>query len=185
MTANTLRTVTEKDLEKRLTQLQQAIANATHVVEDLRATQQFAIGTGDVDLRGVSIATKVEALLKVAPMSLAELAGELEEPTGKINAALSRLKKAGKVWNVGPADDRPRWRWVIGDDCSFPELVSEVHQLLSIRPMSHAELKAATGANPNRLKGAVTQLVRNGVRVVNSSGDPRRALWFAPGTVRS
>ena len=178
-----MRTVTEKDLEKHLTQLQQAIANATQVADDLRATQQFAVGTGDVDLRGVTLATKVEALLRVAPMSLAELAAELETPTGKVSAALSRLKKAGRVWNVG-AEDRPRWRWVIGDDCSFPELVDEVHRLLADRPMTHADLKAATGANPNRLKGAVTQLVRNGVKVVNSSGDPRKAIWYAPG-VRS
>lgn len=173
-------TVTEKGLEKHLTQLQQAIANAVHVVEDLRATQQFAVGTGDVDLRGVTLATKVEALLKVAPMSLAELATELEAPAGKVSAALSRLKRKGQVWNAG-AEDRPRWRWVIGDDCSFPELVDEVHRLLSDRPMTHAELKAATGANPNRLKGAVTQLVRNGVKVVNSSGDPRKAIWYVPG----
>lgn len=174
------RTATERKLEKHLTQLQQAIANATQAAEDLRATQQFAVGTGDVDLRGVSLATKVEALLKVAPMSLAELVAELEEPAGKVGAALTRLKKACKVWNVG-AEDRPRWRWVIGDDCSFPELVDEVHRLLSDRPMTHAELKAATGANPNRLKGAVTQLVRNGVKVVNSSGDPRKAIWYVPG----
>lgn len=174
-----MRTVTERNLEKHLTQLQQAITNAVHVVEDLRATQQFAIGTGDVDLRGVTLATKVEALLRVAPMSLAELATELEVPAGKVSAALSRLKKTGKVWNAG-AEDRPRWRWVIGDDCSFPELVDEVHRLLADRPMTHVDLKAATGANPNRLKGAVTQLVRNGVKVVNSSGDPRKAIWFAP-----
>ncbi len=69
----------------------------------------------------------------------------------------------------------------IGDRCSFPELVAEVERLLSERPMTHADLKEATGANPNRLKGAVTQLLRNGVPVVNLSDDPRRALWYVKG----
>jgi hypothetical protein len=70
---------------------------------------------------------------------------------------------------------------VIGDECSFPELCEEVRRLLSERPMTHADLKAATGANPNRLKGAVTQLVRTGHVVVNLSDDPRKALWFVKG----
>jgi hypothetical protein len=175
--ANTLRTVTEKDLEKHLTKLQRAVEEAKQLQADLRATQQFAVGTVDVDTVKVGLITKVEALLKVAPMSLAELAVELGESTGKVSAALKTLKRKGQVWNVGE-EDRPRWRWVIGDDCSFPELVAEVQRLLSERPMSHADLKAATGANPNRLKGAVTQLARNGVKVVNVSGDERRALWY-------
>ncbi len=172
-----MRTVTEKDLEKHLGRLQRAMEEAKQIQADLRATQQFAIGTVDVDTSKVALITKVEALLKVSPMSLAEIASELGASAGRVGSALKVLRGKGQVHNVGE-DDRPRWRWVIGDGCSFPELVAEVQRLLSEKPMTHAELKSATGANPNRLKGAVTQLARNGVAVVNVSDDPRRALWF-------
>ncbi len=166
--------------EKALAQLEQALAHATKVATDLRSTQEFALGTGDVVIDKVALTTKVEALLRQFPMTLSELAAELGAPAGQVNTVLRRLKQKTQVWNVGE-EDRPRWRWVIGDDCSFPELCEEVHRLLRERPMSHVDLKAATGANPNRLKGAVTQLVRNGVDVRNVSGDPRKALWYVRG----
>jgi hypothetical protein len=175
--ANTIRTITEKDLEKHLTKLQRAMEETKQLQADLRATAQFALGTGDVDVSKVDLITKVEALLKTGAMSLAELSVELGVPTGPVSKALGALRRKGQVWNAGE-EDRPRWRWVIGDDCSFPELVDEVRRLLTERPMTHADLKAATAANPNRLKGAVTQLQRNGVTVVNVSDDPRRALWY-------
>lgn len=164
-------------VNRQLTQLEKAIEAAARVAADLRATQEFALGTADVSTDGVSMVTKVEALLRVAPMSLPELAVELGAAPGRVTKALGALKRKGQVWNVGE-QDRPRWRWVIGDECSFPELVQEVQRLITERPMTHSDLKDATGANPNRLKGAITQLARNGVKVRNVSGDSRRAIWY-------
>lgn len=169
----------DAQVKRTIERLEREVARASEVMEDLRSTQEFAAGTVDAteDTKVIHVRDAVEALLRQSPMSLAELVAELELPAGKVSRALSVLKRAGQVWNIGESD-RPRWRWVIGDGCSFPELCSEVHRLLSDRPMTHADLKAATGANPNRLKGAVTQLMRNGLEVVNLSKDPRKAIWY-------
>lgn len=167
--------MTRRNVKETIERLEQEAARAMELVAELRA-----VGTGDVEdgVKAVRLRDSVEALLRVSgPMSLPELCEELGAPAGKVNAVLSGLKRAGTVWNAG-TEDRPRWRWVVGDAVTFPELVDEVHHLLAQRPMSHADLRAATGANPNRLKGAVTQLQRNGLRVLNL-GEARRALWYA------
>lgn len=121
---------------------------------------------------------ELEAALRARPSSLTELARTLHVPVNHVVIALRGLRKAGRVYNVGTAE-APRWTWVVGDDGPMPELAATVEALIRDRPMTFAELLAATGARRGRVSGVIVALQRGGAAIENR-GDPRRARWFLP-----
>lgn len=64
----------------------------------------------------------------------------------------------------------------IGDKSSAAHVMLEVKRLLAIRPRTFAELTELTHVRHPRLQGALIQLQRDGVHLVNL-GTPRRAIW--------
>lgn len=69
----------------------------------------------------------------------------------------------------------------VGDDGPTDELMRAVQALLMERPMTFQDILEATGARDNRVKGSITALQREGVRVVDIAPEgTRKARWFIP-----
>lgn len=72
----------------------------------------------------------------------------------------------------------PHW---VGDEGPTSELMQAIYRLLIDRPYTFQDILEATGARDNRVKGAITALQREGVRVVDIAPEgTRKALWFVP-----
>ncbi len=189
--------------QRQAEQLARAERRAEHLNDELdKATRRLARGTGDLTDAaeaatewGVSVPTLpgskaaarshehlVEALekaLRAAPMSTSEAAEFLGVPVAHAAIALRTLRRAQRVVNVGTSE-APVWCWVLGDECTTPELVARVEQLLRRRPMTLHEIEVATGARRNRVSGALVLLRRHGLKVENL-GNGWKAIW----TIRS
>lgn len=126
----------------------------------------------------VHVPDALESALRAAPASVPELARKLGESPARVNARVARLRKEGHLYNVGTVES-PRWFWIVGDDATPAELRAAVHALITDRPMTNAELLAATGARRGRVSGQIVDLQRTG-KPVQKLGTERRARWFLP-----
>lgn len=125
----------------------------------------------------VPLATRIEALLRQRSLSLQELVEELSEDGFRVGRAFAAMRKRGNLANVG-TEERPRYVWVPGDGIPTPELHALVERLVREHPMTFAMLAAATGANPNRIKHALTTLQGRKGDPVHNYGSRNRAVWF-------
>jgi myo-inositol catabolism protein IolC len=124
----------------------------------------------------VTLAARLEALLRSAARSHDDLVLETAAPAGRVAAALRALKASRQIYNLG-SEDRPRWVWVVGDQTSTPDLRVAVEAILRERPTTFAELLAATGARRGRVSGVIVALQREGARI-ERHGDEHRERWF-------
>lgn len=100
----------------------------------------------------------------------------LGAPVGRVSPILARLRREGRVYNIGTRLD-PRWQTVIGDEAPTAELRAIVVRMVRQRPWTFHELTEATGARRGRLSGVLVALQREGEPLVNL-GTERRARWF-------
>lgn len=126
----------------------------------------------------VPLASRIEALLRTKVMSYGEIVDELGEDDARVSGAFAAMRRKGQVYMVG-TEDRPRWTWVVGDEVETPALHALVERLVRERPLAFAEIAGATGANPNRLKHALTTL-QSRPQPVRNLGSRGRAVWFLP-----
>ncbi len=114
--------------------------------------------------------------LATEPGDAAGVAKRLRVPVGRVALALRNLRKAKRVFNLG-SDVAPAWMPVVGDEAPTTVLYAAVERMLSTRPMTFAELTAATGARRGRLSGVIVQMQRSG-RAIANRGTERRARWM-------
>lgn len=177
------------------TTLQSARDRAAVIEEQARAERieleqalQLARGTGDLHVQAAAavakvkgeemprtLTEKIERALRAHDMSFEQLVKDVGEPAGRVQSVLSKLRKAGQVYNIGTGD-RPRWLWVIGDDTAPEILRAVVTRLIRKRSFMFAELLAATGARRGRVSGVIVDLQRTGADIVNE-GTERLAKW--------
>lgn len=168
---------------------------------------KLARGTGDVHVAAAAatraarvtpaeapLATRLEAILRgpFAPLELRAIASAAGEPAARVLEQLKRWRKmpcptrstddapdAKQVYNMG-SEDVPSWIWVIGDEAPAEELREMVRRLISIKPMTFAELTLATGARRGRLSGQLVQLQRDGAPLDTGINPPgaRSYRWF-------
>ena len=146
-------------------------------LDELKRQLRVARGTADVTREAaqvVTLAQRVEQLLRQEIMTLDQLARELEVPAGKVVAVLREHKAS--VHNVG-SEDRPRWTWKIGDQTPTRELTALVLRLITDQPMTTAELVQATGARASRVGGSIVEIQRSGAKVLDL-GTGVRSRWF-------
>lgn len=124
----------------------------------------------------MTLAQRIEALLRARPRSISDLAAELKMPAQRIADAMKPLRP--RLWNAG-TDDAPRWFWIVGDDADAATFAAAVEALVRERPVSTGELCAATGtAGSKRVWHALVKLRdKPGTRLVRI-GDPKRPTWF-------
>ena len=186
----------QNDLETLLTlaseRAAQAEADARDAREQLERAVKLARGTGDIAAQAAQAveAAKPQTLEQRimtallgdnAPFSFPALCKMVESTPGRVSSCMRELRKAGRVYNMG-TEDHPRWIGVIGDKTSTPELNDWVKRLVSLAPMSFAQLLAATGARRGRVSGAIVQLQRNPQtrKALQNLGDDRTFVWFLP-----
>lgn len=175
-----------RDLEKRLAELE---ARETRIEEKVslslpKATRRTAapLAKNNQPIPVVRpepeapLLRRIEELLSERILSYHEIVEELGEGNGHLHSAFQAAVRRGQIYNVGD-DARPRWSWVPGDAMATPQLNALIERLVRERPMSRADLELATGANPNRISRACTNLKERGV---HNLGSERRALWFLP-----
>lgn len=122
------------------------------------------------------LANKVEAFLRArGDATFEQIVKDVDEPAGRVSTAMTKLRKAGAVYNVA-TDDRPRWLWVIGDNTEPAELRETIIRLIKKRAWTFADLLAATGARRGRVSGVIVDLQRTGAKIVNE-GSERYARW--------
>ncbi len=96
----------------------------------------------------------------------------LKAEQAELEAKLRQVKGTReKVVAPGP--------YYVGDAGPTPELMMAVLSLLGEKPSTFQEIKSATGAGDNRIKGVIMRAQREGVRVVNLGTDTK-AIWFCP-----
>lgn len=165
---------TVRDLERRIAELEsQTPPPAATATLSLRRSVQ---ARPEVE---VPLLRRIEELLSERILSYHEIVEELGEGNGHLHSAFQAAVRRGQIYNVGD-DARPRWSWVPGDEIATPQLNALIERLVRERPMSRADLELATGANPNRISRACTNLKEHGV---HNLGSERRALWFLPSTL--
>jgi hypothetical protein len=170
----------------RVAELERRLAAAKAPAEP-KAPTRVARGTQDVTDAARSaaaeetLAHRIETLLRLRPMSTLELA----EETGDERAArcVAALRRQGKLWNIGD-DVTPRWVWVIGDEVETQAIRDQIARLCHLRPYTFHELVAAIGANPNRVKGALTDLKLHRYTKepvpLSDLGDEKYGIYYYP-----
>jgi hypothetical protein len=146
-----------------------------------------ARGTGDVTEQAaiavkaanLTVPERVEAALRVEPMTLAELVEATNVSRPKVAAAMQAFREAGKIYNLGEPGGDGRWLWIIGDQTATAELQAKVEQIIGIVPMTFPALLVATGARHGRVSGCIVKLQR-ARRPVMNLGNGRKARWFLP-----
>lgn len=131
--------------------------------------------------RRVARGTPVDAVLKVdTAITEEELAAITTEDAKKVHERLEVLARQGLAYNVG-TNHAPAWVRPVGDKTATPDLTAQVEALISMRPMSLAELTAATQARANRISGILWRLNRReDKQAAVNVGTQRRAKWFIP-----
>lgn len=186
------KTPTLNDLQKEIDQLKAVVADMRRPVvqEESRLVLPKTVAKGSNRIPVIAaapepppaeepLARRVEALLRIRSRSYTELVDDLGEPDARVAGVFAGLRRRGKVANVG-TDVQPRWLWVIGDSISTPDLRSWVENLVRDRPMTYHQLVEVVGANPNRIKGVLTDLQRRETDPVRNFGSKAKALWYIP-----
>lgn len=159
-------TITKNDTAARLEALKIE-------ARELEAKLRQARGTREIAPLILEPAERVQAALSLRPATLEDLARELKMPVGRIEAEIKPLRK--QLFNVG-TDVAPAWFLPTGDDVPTPLLNAAVRALISHKPMTFQELKAATGARDGRIHGAIVA-ARETEQVVNL-GTQSHGRWF-------
>jgi hypothetical protein len=168
-------------LEERLTELR--------VRAGLEPANGIAIprarGTGDVTAQAAQAtratapaptpAELVEQALRREPMTSQQIARATGLATARVSDAIRKVRP--NLFNIGTETD-PMWCWIIGDAASTDKLNAYVAQLITIRPMTFRELKAATGARDGRVSAAIVRLQQNKSANIVDLGTGGRARWF-------
>lgn len=181
---------TYDDLTRKLERLAREIdaARAAEPEREAPAPRAVAKGSQRVPViptpppeAELPLRARLEELLRAAPRTFAELALEIEDE--RLARAFGALKRERKVANVG-TDAAPIWAWVIGDDVDTHTLRAAVERLCRMRPFTHAELVWVTGANPNRVKGVITDLKlcrgTSATEPLRDFGTLARGVYFYP-----
>lgn len=148
---------------------------------ELEVKLTLARGTRDLAPRvggelSLDLGQRIEAVLRVRPHSVEELARELKESAGKISAALKPMRK--HLFNAG-SEDAPSWFWIVSDQATAAEVNAAVAALVRFKPMRFPELLAATGARQGRVSGAVVAMQRDPKSRLVNLDTAMRARWFA------
>lgn len=187
------RTPTIESLQRQLTRLASDLAALATPAEPAPKPEPQVRAKGSVRVPVIEaapepqpeteepLAKRLEELLRERPRTLADLEGETEDE--RTRKCFLALRRAGKVANVG-SDAAPVWTWVIGDEVDTPTLRSTVERYCRLRPFTHSELVHVTGANPNRVKGVITDLkLRRGTNArdaLRDFGTLGRGVYFYP-----
>jgi hypothetical protein len=169
----------EADAREMREQLEQAVKRLARGTSDIAAQAAKAVEAAKPQTLEQRI---MNALLSVdAPMTFPVLCKATGSTPGRVSSSMSELRKARRVYNMG-TEDHPRWIGVIGDSTSTPELNAWVKRLVSLAPMTFAQLIAATGARRGRVSGAIVQLQRDPQtrKLLQNLGDNRTYVWFLP-----
>jgi len=124
------------------------------------------------------LAARIEAILRRRIATYSELVDDLGEPEQRVHAAFMAMRRRGTVYMVG-TEERPAWTWVPGDSVTTEELRTHIERIVTNRPTTFNELMGATGANPNRIKHALTTLQKR-ENPVRNLGTQSRAIWCLP-----
>ena len=117
---------------------------------------------------------KVVRTLIEQARSLTERARSIDEQTLELERKLRQVRGTRDLKRPASAGE-----YHVGDEGPTADLMSVVRLAITEHPLTFQELLDATGARPNRIKGVIMRLQREGVRVVNL-GTEQRAVWFAP-----
>lgn len=164
-------TKTLDDMKKQLAEISARTEILSEVEREVKAPKRAARGT----------TPSMDAVLKPdAVLREEEIAAVTTQDVKKVHSYLLNLAKRGMAYNVG-TEHAPAWIRPLGDETSTQELADQVAYIISTRPMSLAELTAATQARANRISGILWRLNRreNKQPAVNV-GTQRRAKWFIP-----
>lgn len=126
----------------------------------------------EVDLRG-----RIEAALRAESMEPARLARAVGESPAKVAEMLRVLRREDHVWNVGGAE-RPVWTWRIGPAAETKVLRATIERLISERPLTTAELTAATGATMSRVNGVMVEIQRDVTKRIMNLGEGHTYRWL-------
>jgi hypothetical protein len=146
-----------------------ALAAKLKSVRGTRDMAPLALESAEV----TPIAQRIEAALS-EPRSMIALIAMLGEPAGRVEAAMRAARQ--HLYNAGTAD-APAWHWIVDDGADTARANASILALIKYRPMTFAELGAATGVRPGRISGAMVRFQRDGLRLVNL-GAPNHARWF-------
>lgn len=167
--------------------LDAALSAAERALAELRAKVALAKGSRNVTAQAdaaveLTLAERITQLLQRRVMSPDELASELGAQPEQLTIALRTIRK--RLHNVG--GETPRWFCELGDDATTEAINAAVEALIAERPMTSAELVAATGARGSRVSGAIVKLQRDASRSIINLGDANRGRWFlVPPSARS
>jgi uncharacterized protein (DUF2461 family) len=117
-------------------------------------------------------------MAKKMEKDLVSQAKQLREQTELLEKQTIELEKQVKLAK-GTRTIARGTEYYVGDEGPTPELLEAIRKMLTERPLTFQALLDATGARPNRIKGVIMRLQREGARVVNL-GNEARALWFIP-----
>lgn len=123
------------------------------------------------------VGDSILAALRGRQMSLPHLAEAVGAPAGRVQRALSGLRRAGRVANVGSGVD-PKWTAIVGDRAPQEEIYAAIEALISARPMTRRELCLATGVREDRVSGALVRFSKKFDGRLMNLGNGRRALWY-------
>lgn len=121
---------------------------------------------------------------KTHRIDLVEQARQLRLQAEELERKVQRELARGTQRNVKPTLPviaNPSRPFYVGDETSTRDLMAVVQRMLEQRPWRFIEIVEETGARDNRIKGVITQLQREGVRVVDVAPEGTgKALWFIP-----
>lgn len=161
-------------VQERLEALQKQEGELRDKLKSVRGTRELPpIG---LTPEPVELHAKIQSALLRESLSTPQLARAVNESTTKAMAAVTDLKRRGKIANIG-SEDYPTWSWKIGDDTTTAQLRDLVRRLIQERPMTTRELALATGARFSRVGGVIVEFQRGGDKLVDmGTGHTRR--WF-------
>lgn len=157
-------------MKEQIAELQKQLARGTRDV-----TETAAKVTKTTPAEPETVAQKVETLLRIKPMGIAEVARTLHLAVGKITHEIKVARLAKKIYNVGQADD-PRWTWRVGTDTSAKELQAAIIKLISETPLTFQQVCSATGARDSVVQGALVEIRRT--KTVYNMGTQKKGRWF-------
>ena len=153
-------------LQALIAETQERIARVEH--QKTKHHKRVARGTGSPQ------GTDIETFLR----SGVHTTEQVRAVVGPLaDAELARLSRESAIHNLG-TPKRPLWCWRIGDETSTKELTDYIRQLISVRPMTLAELEDATGARRNRISGQLVDLREMHGKKMQNLGTRARGLWW-------
>lgn len=100
----------------------------------------------------------------------AQLSGQLARGT--------RNSLGGKAADAVKAAQK-RSPWYVGDDGPTPDLIAAIAGACTEAPRGHAEIVELTGARPGRVSGALVEMRRGRMPLVNIGTEKNKAIyWF-------